>query len=148
VADLASLTIGAVPQVGHAWGAIELAEGIDAAAPGADALFAMTDGVADCSFADCSMKTYLLLRIGLYRLSSYLEKRIHWLKAAARLSHPLQGLIPMAYVTRLMASPKPISSSIRNPGRRTRWSGRSGPLLPFFVLAFCFIGVSPPMAES
>ncbi len=50
----------------------------------------------------------------------YRVKTIQRLSAAARRSQPPQGFTPNAYVTRLMASPSPISSSLTKPGRRTR----------------------------
>jgi hypothetical protein len=37
------------------------------------------------------------------------------MNAAARFSQPPQSLMPMAYMARLMVSPKPLSSSMREP---------------------------------
>src|SRR5215470_2470593 len=42
------------------------------------------------------------------------------LRVAARRSQPPQGLTPNVYVIRLMMSPRPTSSLLMNPGRRTR----------------------------
>src|SRR5262245_38059731 len=76
--------------------------------------------LADCPFVSCSM--VILLQEG-FSDSGYLARLVKTtqrLSAAARRSHPPQGLIPMAEVARLITSPRPTSSSVINPGRRAR----------------------------
>ena len=60
------------------------------------------------------------------------------LSAAARRSHPAQGLIPIALVARLITSPRPTSFSVTKPGRRIRRGRRSR---VFLVVCFVFISL-------
>src|SRR5882724_10507217 len=76
--------------------------------------------------SDCSMRCiflgpcgYSFGYSGVVYCGDRPEKPNQRLSVAARRSQPPQGLIPMAYVARLMTSPRPISSSVMNPGRRT-----------------------------
>ena len=97
-------------QVGHGKGAGDLGAGLAGEATGTGASFPLPDTVAVRSFdSGCSIRL-AFSRIGLLYLPVRV-KRIQRLSAAARFSQPAQGLIPIAYVTRLMISPRPISSS-------------------------------------
>src|SRR5713101_5301641 len=80
----------------------------------------LSSWLADCSFVSCSM--VVLLEDGFSDLD-YLARPVKTnqrLSVAARRSQPPHGLMPKVNVTRLMTSPRPISSSLTNPGRRTR----------------------------
>jgi len=57
--------------------------------------------------------------------------------AAARRSHPAQGLIPTANVARLTTSPRPTSFSMMKPGSRIRRGRRS---LALLIAFFSFMG--------
>src|SRR6266403_515938 len=115
---LGGLSCSGSPQVGHGRGADELAEGLAGEVIGTGTLFALAETASCGSFdSGCSIKDRLL-EDSILSSSHYRVKRIQRLSVAARFSQPVHGLIPIAYVTFLMTSPRPISSSLMNPGRR------------------------------
>jgi hypothetical protein len=59
-------------------------------------------------------------RSGASRLRNQRVKIIQRFNAVERLSHDIHGVIPRYVVARLITSPKPISSSVMNPGMRMR----------------------------
>src|SRR6185369_6191932 len=79
-----------------------------------------------------------------YRLRENTSQR---LSAAARRAQLPQGLIPTIEVARLMTSPRPISSSLTNPGNRARYGLLSGGSLAevfFFLLSTTSSHSLPP----
>src|SRR5262247_2743364 len=96
-----------------------LVGGAPTTSPWAGVTTAMSFWLADCSLISWSI--VLLLQDGFSDVDylARLVKTTQRLSAAARRSQPPQGRIPKACVTCLMASPRPISSSLTNPGRRT-----------------------------
>src|SRR5215469_911027 len=106
------------PHVGHGKGTDEPCAGLTVEVTDTGASLPLA-GRTD-SFDSCWSIRVQLLEDQSVSLSSYRVKRTQRLSAAARFSQPVHGLIPIAYVIRLITSPRPISSSLMKPGKRMR----------------------------
>jgi hypothetical protein len=98
------------PHVGHGKGADAPCAGLtgEVTDTGASLPLADTTGSLD----SCWSIRVQFLEDRSVSLSRYRVKRTQRLSTAARFSQPVHGLIPIAYVIRLITSPRPISSSL------------------------------------